>query len=71
VIPGGGDASGGRPPSSGRVSGQITPPGHVGGVAERADHGDAGALARVGQRMRRTGTGTPNSVVTVVSASAA
>ena len=31
---------------------EITPPGHVGGVAERADHGDAGALAGVGQRMR-------------------
>ena len=28
---------------------QVPPPGHVGQVAERADHGQAGALARVGQ----------------------
>ena len=31
---------------------QFPPPGHVGGVAEGADHGDAGALFRVCQRMR-------------------
>jgi hypothetical protein len=28
---------------------QLAPPGHVGGVAERADHGDPGALLGVGQ----------------------
>ncbi len=31
---------------------QLAPPGHVGDVAERADHRDAAALRRVGQRMR-------------------
>ena len=30
---------------------QVPPPGHVGSVAERADHRDAGALGRVGQRV--------------------
>ena len=28
---------------------QLAPPGHVGGVAERADHGDTGALVGLGQ----------------------
>ena len=32
---------------------QVPPPGHVGGVAERADHGQAGALGRVGQPVRQ------------------
>ena len=31
---------------------QLPPPGHVGGVAERAHHRDAGALARLGQPVR-------------------
>ncbi len=31
------------------VQAQVPPPGHVRGVAERADHGDAGALGRVGE----------------------
>ena len=31
---------------------QLTPPDHVGEVAEGADHGDAGALLRIGQRVR-------------------
>ena len=31
---------------------QLAPPRHVGGVAERADHGDAGALVGLGQVMR-------------------
>ncbi len=30
---------------------QLTPPGHVGQVAEGADHGDAGALVRLGERV--------------------
>ena len=30
---------------------QFTPPGDVGQVAEGADHGDAGALVRLGQRV--------------------
>ena len=31
---------------------QVAPPGHVGDVAERADHRDAGALGRVGEPVR-------------------
>ena len=31
---------------------QLAPPGHVGDVAERADHGDAASLFGVGQRVR-------------------
>ncbi len=34
---------------------QLAPPDHVGGVAEGADHRDAGALVRLGQRVRLHG----------------
>ena len=55
VIPGGGSTSS-RPslPITGRVSQlKVAPPGHVGHVAERADHDQAGALGRVGQSVRQ------------------
>jgi len=38
---------------------QVAPPGHVGGVAERAHHRDAGALGRVGQVVGEDGDADP------------
>ena len=43
---------------------QLAPPGHVGEVAERADHGDAAALLGIGQRMRLHRHRHPKSGVT-------